>query len=88
MEIFRTCPDRPCGPPSLPYNGYRIVSGGLSAGAWRWPRTPSSAEVKERVELYLYYNSGPSWSVLEWNLTFTFLPSPIIMKNTKLIFPN
>jgi hypothetical protein len=25
---------------------------------------PSSAEVKERVELYLYYHSVPSWSVL------------------------
>jgi len=26
---------------------------------------PSSAEVKERVELYLYSPYGPSWSVLE-----------------------
>ena len=26
--------------------------------------TPSSAEVKERVELYLYSNSGPSWRVI------------------------
>jgi hypothetical protein len=26
---------------------------------------PSSAEVKERVELYLYSPSGPSWPVLE-----------------------
>jgi hypothetical protein len=26
--------------------------------------TPSSAEVKERVELYLYSPSGPSWPVL------------------------
>jgi hypothetical protein len=32
--------------------------------AWRWPRTPSSAEVKERVELYLYSYYGPSWPVL------------------------
>jgi len=23
-EIFRTCPDRPCGPHSLLYNGYRV----------------------------------------------------------------
>ena len=27
-EIFRTCPDRPWGPPSLLYNGYRAFSGG------------------------------------------------------------
>jgi hypothetical protein len=28
----------------------------------------SSAEVKERVELYLHYPSGPSWPVLGWTL--------------------
>jgi hypothetical protein len=33
-EIFRTCPYRPWGPPSLPYNGYR-VTGDKAAGAWR-----------------------------------------------------
>ena len=27
-EIFRTCPDRPRGPPSLLYNGYRVFPGG------------------------------------------------------------
>ena len=27
-EIFRTCPDRPWGPPSLLYNGYRVFPGG------------------------------------------------------------
>ena len=27
VEIFLTCPDRPCGPPSLLYNGYRTFSG-------------------------------------------------------------
>ena len=26
-EIFRTCPDRPCVPPSLLYNGYRVFPG-------------------------------------------------------------
>jgi hypothetical protein len=33
-EIFRTCPDRPCGPPSLLYNGYRVFPVGKAAGAW------------------------------------------------------
>jgi hypothetical protein len=28
------------------------------------PTTPSSAEVKERVKLYLYSPSGPSWPVI------------------------
>ena len=38
-EIFRTCPDRLWGPPSLLYNGYRVFPGGKAAGAWRWPPT-------------------------------------------------
>jgi len=28
VEIFRTCPDRPWGPPSLLYNEYRVFPGG------------------------------------------------------------
>jgi hypothetical protein len=27
-EIFRACPDRPWGPPSLLYNGYHVFPGG------------------------------------------------------------
>jgi hypothetical protein len=34
-EIFRTRSDRPWGPPSLLYNGYRVFPGGKAAGAWR-----------------------------------------------------
>jgi hypothetical protein len=33
-EIFYTRPDRPWGPPSLLYNGYRVCPGGKAAGAW------------------------------------------------------
>ena len=32
-EIFRTCPERPWGLPSLLYNGYRVLPGGKAAGA-------------------------------------------------------
>ena len=42
--------------------------GGKSAGAWRWPPTTSSAECKERIELYLYSPSGLSWPVIGWPL--------------------
>jgi hypothetical protein len=52
-EIFRTPIDRPRGLPSLLYNGYRVFPGGKAAGAWRWPPTLSSAEVKERVVILL-----------------------------------
>ena len=71
-EIFRTCPDRPWGPPNLLYNRYRVFPGGKAAGAWRWQPTPTSAEVKERLELYLYSPSGSSWHVVGWPLHFTF----------------
>ena len=54
-EIFRTCPDRPWGPPSLQYNGYRVFPGGKErSGRDADPSSPSSAVGHERVELYLY----------------------------------
>jgi hypothetical protein len=34
-EIFRARPDRPWGPPSLLYDGYRVFPGGKVARAWR-----------------------------------------------------
>jgi hypothetical protein len=60
------------GPPSLLYNGYRVIPGGKEAGAWRWPPTPSSAEIKE-VELCLYSISGPSYPVPGWTLPLPYL---------------
>ena len=50
-QIFRTRPERPWGPLSLLYDGYRILPGDKKAGAWRWPSAVSITEVKERVEL-------------------------------------
>jgi hypothetical protein len=41
---------------------------GNAAGVWSWPSNPYSAKVKERVELYLYFPSGPSSPVLERTL--------------------
>jgi hypothetical protein len=35
-----------------------------AAGLWRRSITPSSSEVKERVEIITYCPSGPSWPVL------------------------
>ena len=45
-EIFRTCPDRPCGPPSLLYNWYPVFPGDKERpGRDADPSTPSSAAV-------------------------------------------
>jgi hypothetical protein len=63
-EIFHTCPDWPWGPSSLLYNGYQVFP------RVKWPGRdvdhlpPSHAEVKERVELYLYSPSGPPLPVV------------------------
>ena len=56
-EIFRTCPDRPWGPPSLLYNGYRRFPGVTWPGRGVDHPHPSSADIKERVELH--FSSSP-----------------------------
>ena len=49
------------------YNGYRVFFSRVKRpGSGVDHRIPSSAEVEERVELYVY--SGPSWLVLGWPL--------------------
>ena len=71
-EIFRTRPEWPWDPPSLLYNGYRVFPGGKAAVNCRWPPTPSGADVKERVGLYLHSPFRPSWSVLGWILLYYY----------------
>ena len=64
-EIFRTSPDRPWGPTSLVYNVYLVTFPGVKQAGRGVNHPPSpSAEVKERVELYLYSPSGSSWPIL------------------------
>jgi hypothetical protein len=43
---------------------------------------PSSAEVKERIELYLYSPSGPTWPVLGRTLTLSLLCGRILLERT------
>ena len=55
-EIFRTCPDRPRGPTSLLYNRYRVSFLGVKrSGRGVDHPPPFSAEVKEKVVLYLWH---------------------------------
>ena len=63
-EIFRTCPDRPWGPPSLLYNGYRVFPGGKERpGRDADPSPTSSTVVKKGYSHYgpygLYRASVP-----------------------------
>ena len=55
-DIFRTCPDRPWGPSSLLYNGYRVFPGGKERpGCDADPSPPSSVEVKKEHSFYSPY---------------------------------
>jgi hypothetical protein len=71
--------------------GVHPASYTMGTGSFLWvkrPRScvdhppPSSAEVKERVELYLYSPSGTSWSVLRCPLPLTVV---IIVANTSCV---
>jgi len=64
------------GPVAHPFSytyGYRVFPVVMRPGRAVDHLTTSRAEVKERVELYLYSLSGPSWPVLGWNFTFTLM---------------
>jgi len=64
-EIFRTRPDRSWGLPILLYSGYRVSFPRLNRPETGVDGLPlSSAELRERVELYLFTLLGRSWPVL------------------------
>jgi hypothetical protein len=69
-RIFRTLPDRPWAH----HNGYGVSFPGVKRpGRGVNHPPPSSAEVKERVQLYLFSLSGPSCPVLGWTLPLPLL---------------
>ena len=86
-EIFRTCPDRSLDPPTLLHKGFRVIPGSKEPVPWRWPPTPSSAEVKESVKLYIYSPCGHSWPVIRWTLPLNIpsaWPTPTLLKEPQI----
>jgi len=63
-EIFHTCPDQPWGHPASSTVGTVAFLGVKQLGRGVDHPLPPSVDMKERVELYLYSTSGPSWSVI------------------------
>jgi len=72
-QIFCTRPDRTWDPSSLLYNGYRAIPGINGPGGGIDQLIPSSAEVKEREELYIYFPLGLRGLCFKVTFTFTLL---------------
>ena len=71
-EMFRTRPDQPWSQPSHLRNWYRVIHGVKRPGNGINHPPTSSADVKERVQLYLYSPSVSSCYVTWWNLLFIY----------------
>jgi len=79
-------PSRPVLRPNLPPVQWALCGfpGGKAAGAWSWPPTPSSAEVKEIVELYLYSPLG--FCGLFWRDLYLYVFNIKQLYNFKILF--
>jgi hypothetical protein len=80
----RACPNRPWGPPSLLYNGYRVFPGGkLRPGRADDHSPPSSAEVVEEKRynsIHPLGHTGPVTGLLY--LLHFFICLPIVMSGS------
>jgi hypothetical protein len=76
-------PDRRWGLLNL-FTAYGAAFAGVQRSGRDVNHSPAcGAEVKERVELYLYSPSRPSWLVLGWPLPlpFNFVPATLLCSN-------
>ena len=76
--IFRSCPYRPWGPPSLLYKAYRVFSGGKERpGRDADPSYPSSAVIKKDYN----YTSNPIMGrKVRTTVYFTFFPPRVLQQ--------
>jgi hypothetical protein len=79
-EIFATVQTGPGAHPASYTMGTGYCPGVKRRGRGADRPPPSSAEVKESVQLYLYYPSGPSWSVLGKALSFIPGTKPLCLQ--------
>ena len=82
-EISLTRTDRPWGPTSFLYKGYRVFPGVKRTGCGINHSSPSSVEVKEIVELYLYSLSGSPLAVIGGNLPLPLSSVMILLSDTR-----
>jgi hypothetical protein len=83
-EIIRTRPAWLWVPPSLKYNGYWVFLAGVNRRVRGiFHPLPSSAEVRERVELYLCSPSGPSWGQIYLYLYLWLVKGPIKVRASR-----
>ena len=81
--MYITRPDRPWGPPSLLYNGYRVFPGGKVAVAWPWP--PNS-HLAPRIKKEYSYTSTPLWAFVNCSrVKFTCVYIPLLYLITCLL---
>jgi hypothetical protein len=78
-KIFCTCTDHPRGPSSFLYKEYSVSLRRVKGPGHGVDHPPqSSTEIKERLQLYLYSHSGPSWPILGSSL---LLPLQVLLLN-------
>ena len=58
---------------------------GKVPGEWSWPPTLNSAEIKERVLLYLFLPSGLPWPVVGWTLALPYSEGTAIIPVSSII---
>jgi hypothetical protein len=69
-EIFRTVKNSPGSHPASYKTDSESFPGVKRPGRGVGYSPPSTAEIKERVQLYLHSPSGPSWPLCKPNFTF------------------